>query len=102
MISDATTTAMSRFSHFCFFATAWPGGRSATILHTYIHTYRYTESTSAKSREDAAKPLVTVAPAARGGRMHSSSRLFAKATYKNFGDMLEKEPGAILVDFYAT
>ncbi|CAM9173927.1 unnamed protein product, partial [Ectocarpus sp. 6 AP-2014] len=34
--------------------------------------------------------------------MHSSSRLVAKATYKNFGDMLEKEPGAILVDFYAT
>ncbi|CAM9286375.1 unnamed protein product [Laminaria digitata] len=30
------------------------------------------------------------------------SRLCAKATYKNFEDMLEKEPGALLVDFYAT
>lgn len=48
------------------------------------------------------KPLVTVTPAARGGQMRSPSRLFAKATYRNFEDMLEKEPGAILVDFYAT
>lgn len=54
---------------------------------------------------------MTAAPAAaatgtrgrgRGGRTHNPSRLFAKATYRNFEDMLEKEPGAILVDFYAT
>lgn len=32
----------------------------------------------------------------------SSTKLFAKATYKNFEDMLAKEPGALLVDFYAT
>ena len=46
----------------------------------------------------------TVTPEAsrNGPGAASSSRLFAKATYKNFEDMLEKEPGAILVDFYAT
>ncbi len=67
----------------------------------------------AESRGDAAAraPLRTktaeAAMHSRGCRgpnsgISSSSGLFAKATYKNFEDMLEKEPGAILVDFYAT
>lgn len=36
------------------------------------------------------------------GAATAVTRLHAKATYKNFEDMLEKEPGALLVDFYAT
>jgi len=63
---------------------------------------RYAAVNPAESRGDAAAraPLRTKTTEAGGGG--SSSKLFAKATYKNFEDMLEKEPGAILVDFYAT
>ncbi|CAN0021187.1 unnamed protein product, partial [Sphacelaria rigidula] len=32
----------------------------------------------------------------------SKSALFARATYSSFEDMLEKEPGPLLVDFFAT
>lgn len=32
----------------------------------------------------------------------SKSALFARATYTSFEDMLEKEPGPLLVDFFAT
>eukprot|EP00752_Nemacystus_decipiens_P018728 g16791.t1 len=63
---------------------------------------RYTDSTSATSREDAAATASAGTACGRTGRRHTRSRLFAKATYRNFEDMLEKEPGAILVDFYAT
>eukprot|EP00904_Undaria_pinnatifida_P005170 jgi/Undpi1/1783/HiC_scaffold_12.g05170.m1 len=38
----------------------------------------------------------------RSSAATACTRLEAKATYKNFEDMLEKEPGALLVDFYAT
>ncbi|CAM9929228.1 unnamed protein product [Ectocarpus sp. 6 AP-2014] len=47
-------------------------------------------------------PRTTALSYVCGGERPSSTRLFAKATYKNFEDMLEKEPGALLVDFYAT
>lgn len=46
---------------------------------------------------DEKRPRVTQARPAT-----AATRLHAKATYKNFEDMLEKEPGALLVDFYAT
>eukprot|EP00903_Cladosiphon_okamuranus_P005936 g5866.t1 len=75
-----------------------------------VATARYSDGNTQNCEDAASKSVTcTVAAAAtasmsrgRGGRNASPSRLFAKATYKNFEDMLEKEPGAILVDFYAT
>lgn len=40
--------------------------------------------------------------AATTSDIKSNTRLFAKATYASFEDLLAKEPGALLVDFYAT
>lgn len=99
----------SRFNHHTTNARV---RRCIAWLCVPCHFCRYTEINSAKSLEDAAtRPATPTAAAAaaassigrgRGSGGRSPSRLFAKATYRNFEDMLEKEPGAILVDFYAT
>lgn len=54
------------------------------------------------SNKESAQPAWASTIRATHSSRESSTRLFAKATYKNFEDMLAREPGALLVDFYAT
>lgn len=65
--------------------------------------YRSTaKPTSTAPATQPFQPLPTSGTVFPFGGGASKSALFARATYSSFEDMLEKEPGPLLVDFFAT
>lgn len=57
---------------------------------------------AARETRGALSPTRPSQNAATPSPVASKTALFAKATYTSFEDMLEKEAGPLLVDFYAT